>query len=343
MLEKLIKKYAKKYEGMPIALSGGIDSSLLAALIKPKFAITVELPQGKHNEIYYAKQVAKHLKIKHIIVEIDDSKWDKYMPIAVKAIGRPIPHFNIFPLFFMYQKLQQMGEKELVLGDGPDETMCGYTRDLIINYLYKIYDFEAFRNYKPLIDKILPPINETIERIIKNPISPTHKCSFKFICGHETGMKHYECECGKVKHYSIGELEKERGITEDFDCGWKFGYGDSITDANIRFMRPDMDDMSNGIAKYFGITNHRPYQDNKELDNYMYSLPLSAKIQKVEYGKFLLRKVAENYLPKEIVWRKEKVGGPVYPVNLMRSWLEKGEFDKEKYLEYQQNILNEKK
>jgi len=42
----------------------------------------------------------------------------------VKAIGRPIPHFNIFPLFTMYRKLYYMEEKELILGDGPDETMA---------------------------------------------------------------------------------------------------------------------------------------------------------------------------------------------------------------------------
>ena len=36
-LENKIKEVAKQYLGKPIALSGGIDSGLLAALIKPKF------------------------------------------------------------------------------------------------------------------------------------------------------------------------------------------------------------------------------------------------------------------------------------------------------------------
>jgi asparagine synthetase B (glutamine-hydrolysing) len=100
-----------------------------------------------------------------------------------------------------------------------------------------------------------------------------------------------------------------------------------------------MVDMSNSVARHFGITNHRPYQDNKELDGFMRNLPLKAKIHKVEYGKYALRKIAEKYLPKNIAWRKKKVGGPVYPVNLKKGWLENGEFNKEKYIEYQNEIL----
>ena len=57
-LEGLIKKAAKKYEGMPIALSGGIDSGLLAALIKPKFAINV-LPYLRLAEEPFARTGAK--------------------------------------------------------------------------------------------------------------------------------------------------------------------------------------------------------------------------------------------------------------------------------------------
>lgn len=289
MLEKLIKKYANKYEGMPIALSGGIDSGVLASIIKPKFAITVELPGGdKYNEIEYSQKVADYLDLDLIVVKCDDSKWDEYMPIAVKAIGRPIPHFNIFPLFFMYKKLQEMGEKNVVLGDGPDETMCGYARDLIINYLYKVYKFKAFENYSPLIDRILPPIDQAISRCV----------------GLETRSKDV-----------------------------------SIVDINI--MRPDMDDMSNGIAKYFGITNHRPYQDNVEIDDYMLALPEKKKIKDVEYGKYALRRIAAKYLPGDIAWRRKKVGGPVYPVNVMRNWMKNGEFDKTAYMQYQQEILNE--
>lgn len=284
ILEEKIIKSAEKYIGMPIALSGGIDSSLLAYFIKPKFAISVELPgDEKYNEIEWSKKVADFLNIKHIIVKIDDSLFDESINKAVKAIGRPIPHFNIFPLFEMYKKLAEMGETSVVLGDGPDETMCGYARDLIITHLYKLYDLDAFKNYKPLLDKILPTKTEAIKMVTN--------------------------------------LE---GFTD-------------VIEADIA-MRPDMDDMSNGIAKYFGITNHRPYQDDTELDDFMKNLPIEEKISEIEYGKYALRKIAAKYLPPEVAWRKKKVGGPVYPVGKL-IFNQEDEFAKENWLNLQQKIL----
>jgi asparagine synthetase B (glutamine-hydrolysing) len=283
-LEDKIEEACKPHTGKPLALSGGVDSSLLAVLMKPKFAITVDLPGGeKYNEIKWSKKVCAKLNIEHVIVECDDSKWDEYMRIAVKAIGRPIPHFNIFPLYCMYQKLFEMGIKEVVLGDGPDETMYGYARDLIVHQLYNIYTIESFENYKDLIDKVLPPLPETVRRLTN--------------------------------------VEAK-----------------SMMEANI-MMRKDMDDMSDGIATHFGITNIRPYQDNKELDNYMRDLPIEQKVQG-DYGKWELRRILAQYLP-EIADRKKKVGGPVYAVNILRNWMEDGEFDKKRYLAYQQQILND--
>jgi hypothetical protein len=36
------------------------------------------------------------------------------------------------------------------------------------------------------------------------------------------------------------------------------------------------------------------------------------------------------------------MGGPVVPVNLWMGWMEKGEFDKTEYLNYQKQILDGK-
>lgn len=283
-LERRIKEQVKPHVGKPIALSGGIDSSLLAALVKPRFAISVQLPGGsKYNEVQWARTVTKHLNIEHVVIRTDSSKFDEYTKLAVKAIGRPIPHFNIFPLYVMYKHLAQMGEKELILGDGPDETMAGYARDIIVDYLYKIYEFEAFEEYNELIGKILPSKLQAIERT--------------------TGLHGFN----------------------------------SVLAANIK-KRKEMDDMSDGIAKAFGIKNIRPYQDNQELDNFMKNLPIEEKIHG-EFGKYALRKIAAKYLPAAVAWRKKKMGGPVYPVNKVKGWMEDGEFGKKRWLQYQKEIL----
>jgi asparagine synthetase B (glutamine-hydrolysing) len=228
------------------------------------------------------------------------------MKIAVKAIGRPIPHFNIFPLFCMYKVLAQIGVRELVLGDGPDETMCGYARNLMMKYLYvDLFEEPAFEGYGPMLGRVLKPFEVAYAQAIDKD---------------EKEVKKLFDEAARMKKSAI-------------DC---------MCWIDMVMCRKDMDDMSNKIAEYFGIKNIRPYQDNPKLDNFMWNLPLKDKVHGF-YGKYLLRKIAAKYLPKEIAWRKRKVGGPVYPVNRLKGWLKYGEFDKRLYLEYQRRILNGRK
>lgn len=294
--KRRLKKETAKYIGTPVCISGGIDSGVLAAYVKPRFAITVDVPGGqKYGEIDYAKKVAKYLGLKLEIVTLDASKFDEDTEKAVKAIGRPIPHFNIFPLYEMYKRLYELGEKEVILGDGPDETMCGYARNLIMAYMYKVYDFEAFKNYESLINKV--DWLMIYERMVNKDIPK------KTWTKDESPLK-------------------------------------TMNQVDIDLMRPDMDDMSNGIAKSFEIKNIRPYQDNPEFDRWQFNLPDEAKIYNTEYGKYLLRLVASEVLPDEIAWRKTKMGGPVYPVNLLKDWDKtEGQFGKKRWMEYQEKIL----
>jgi asparagine synthetase B (glutamine-hydrolysing) len=301
ILHDTLIRTCKKYKGMPVALSGGIDSSLLAALCKPEFVISVELPDDRHNEIEWAKRVAEYLKLRHIIVRLDTSNFDKEVGEAVKMIGKPIPHFNILPLYQMYKKLSKMGVSELILGDGPDETMFGYARDLIFKYIYDVYKFPAFEGYKPLIDSVLPEPREAFAKMTGRDVK------------------------------EVNDLTKTIEMIEVEDLP-------PLVDINLK--RSEMDDMSNGIAKGFGITNHRPYQDNVEIDNFMRDLPIEDKVKDIEFGKVALRNICWKYLPYDIAWRKVKIGGPVFNVNVFKGWVKTdGLYGKESWLKFQEQFL----
>ena len=308
-LEELIKKALEKVpKDAVIAVSGGLDSGLLVALLEryspSQRLINVCLPYGKrYDETNYLDLLVNYLGLDEPIkVILDDREFKETFEKAVRIIGRPIPHFNIFPLYVMYKELAKNGVENVILGDGPDETMCGYTRHLIMNYLYKVLDIEAFGNYMPTIKKVLkPPVAQYLELVGKKP----------------------DDLLGKPSVFRGKELVN------------------TFCRIDMELMRPDMNDMSDKLAGHFGIKNWRPYED-KEVDEFMFNLPVNWKIDPSgEYGKYLLRKVAEKYLPKEIVWRKHKVGGPLVPVNRLMGWEgTEGEFGKKKYLEWQERILN---
>lgn len=299
-IEKAIQTVLKEYKGIPSTLSGGIDSGLLTALVRPQLAVTVSLPGGTiYDETKDAKKVAQHLGVKHLIIKPSDKRFEEDFVKAVKIIGKPTPHFNIFPLYAMFEKLHDLGIKELLIADGPDETLCGYTRHLIMYHFYgRAEVMEAFKFFQPVIRKItknLPNPTETYSQIINKNIP----------------KRNYDKSKSLLTNLCL------------FD---------------IKYMRPDMDIMANKLAPHFGVKIHRPYEklDNLFLsldDKYKVD-------ETGEYGKYILRQIASRYLPAEIAWRKHKVGGPVYPVNkIKKGWMKYGEFDKRLYMKWQEDIL----
>lgn len=104
------------------------------------------------------------------------------------------------------------------------------------------------------------------------------------------------------------------------------------TDLNLR----GCEDAEEKLAEHFGIKLIYPYI-NPTLEKFCFEeVPDELKIKDFT-TKYILRNIAEEYLPMEIVWRTNKMGGPVAPVGL---WLdEEKEFSKEKYLNLQTKIL----
>ncbi|MEO0128815.1 MAG: ATP-dependent sacrificial sulfur transferase LarE [candidate division WOR-3 bacterium] len=79
-LERL-KKILKKYSGVVVAFSGGVDSTFLLKMAIDIFknnviAVTATSPLHPENEIKLAKRIAKRLKVKHIIINSHELKND---------------------------------------------------------------------------------------------------------------------------------------------------------------------------------------------------------------------------------------------------------------------------
>lgn len=107
----------------------------------------------------------------------------------------------------------------------------------------------------------------------------------------------------------------------------KIGY----TDLQLR----EIEEMELALAKGFGINLVYPYM-TAELEEFCFTqVPDELKIKGFT-TKYIEKKIAEHYLPFDVVWRKNKIGGPTAPVGV---WLEqKDEFDKTKYLQMQEEI-----
>lgn len=114
-----------------VFLSGGVDSSLIAALAvrhRPCLhSFSAGFEESAWNELEYARLVADHLDLVHheIVIRPDDVL--KILPKLVWHYGQPFGDASAVPTYLV-SRLARQYVKVCLSGDGGDETFAGYWR-----------------------------------------------------------------------------------------------------------------------------------------------------------------------------------------------------------------------
>lgn len=112
-------------------LSGGIDSSLIVALMqrqstKPIQTFTIGFPVKEYDETRYARLVAKHLGTEHHELQVTPDAA-AILPQLVWHYDEPFGDSSAIPTWYLSQMTRQHVTVSLS-GDGGDELFAGYTR-----------------------------------------------------------------------------------------------------------------------------------------------------------------------------------------------------------------------
>ena len=175
----LLKEIKKIPRPFGIFLSGGIDSAILAALAKPDFAITCNFPLGeKYDEVKYAKLVAKKLNISLAVIQPPKETFVSDLETALGIIGKPINSFSIVP---WYHLMRNATGATMLNGEGADELFGGYSRYLILNHLFQMYDKPELIDYHPTLDFLLDGVHsKLIERNAPQTINLHEVMEFEY-------------------------------------------------------------------------------------------------------------------------------------------------------------------
>lgn len=127
-------------------LSGGLDSSLIAAIAASKaplhtFSIGYD-GYEQYDERPYAAQVAKHIGSVHHAYAFSQEAFLETIEELTDMLDEPLADPAMIPLFYLMKQIQAEGIKVVLTGDGSDELFLGYRT-------YKEYlDIEQLSNLK---------------------------------------------------------------------------------------------------------------------------------------------------------------------------------------------------
>ncbi|HMD98898.1 MAG TPA: asparagine synthase (glutamine-hydrolyzing) [Terriglobia bacterium] len=132
MLEGAVSSHLMSDVPLGVFLSGGVDSSAVAALMtkirrEPIQTFSVGYEEAPYSELPYAGVVAKHIGSVHHEVRVSCREFFDALPKLIWHEDEPIVWPSSVALYFVAQ-LAREHVTVVLTGEGSDETLAGYTR-----------------------------------------------------------------------------------------------------------------------------------------------------------------------------------------------------------------------
>ena len=119
-----------------ISLSGGLDSSILACLLKKNIsAVCIISKESPGNDLTFSQMIAKKfsIPIKIKIVDIDELLFAVNETIKILKVFNDIEIRNAVVMYLSLQTVKKNGFSSVITGDGADELFAGYNFWLKMN------------------------------------------------------------------------------------------------------------------------------------------------------------------------------------------------------------------
>lgn len=291
-IEKTMQEYVQekieqqKIKKIAIALSGGIDSTLVLCLLQKKFPhIDVETISIKFAESFdeskKASEISEFFDVKHSTILLDN--YLKELPQAIHAVGLPFWDLH----WYYVVKNAKTITKHLASGDGGDELFGGYTF--------------RYSKFLSLTTKFSTPLD---------------KVKAYLACHERDSVADQESVFGPKAKFSWNAIY--RFLLPHFDN--KLDSLDQIflADYNGKLLY-NFSIVNTKIHQHFDINNIAPIL-SKRLIDYSIKLPSNQKYDsKNNLGKTPLRQLLKKFGTDHLI-SAEKYGFSVNTINLWKSF-----------------------
>ena len=319
-------------------LSGGVDSSLIVALMqeqssKPVKSFSIGFENKEFNEAPFAKAVASHFQTDHHELYVTSKQARDVITELPKLFDEPFSDSSQIPTYLV-SKLAKQHVTVALSGDAGDELFGGYNRYHFGSDVYnKMSIFpRAFRQlisssvttFSPTTwTNAFNPVNSLLPKKIKQKNFGDRLHKFCEILGVESENEFYRI---LISHWSNpnslvkGGREPENSITisRDFLEGLPFAEQMMFFDT-LTYLPDDIlvkvDRASMGVS----LETRAPFLDHRIIE-LAWQLPLHLKINNGQ-GKYCLREILFKRIPRSLIERPKMgfgvpladwIRGPLY-------------------------------
>ena len=326
-------------------LSGGLDSSLIAALAQPLtdgelHSFSVGFEHADYDESHFQQVVAQALRTHHHSITIADDDISAIFPQVVHAAEVPLVRTAPAPLYRLAQLVRDTGMKAVLTGEGADEVFAGYD-------IFREAKVRRFCSRQPQ-SQIRPHLFRKLYPYLPGlkAQTPDYLAAFFGIHGADLSDPLYSHRprmkvTSAAKLFFSGDLKSKIG---DYDAGEelasklpeRFSHWHELHQAQYlecRFLLPSYILSSQGdrMAMAHSVETRFPFLDYR-LSEFAARLHPSLKLHGLT-EKYLLRRVAKQRVPEAVLQRQKQP----YRAPDSKSFTGKGEKD------YVRDLLSEKR
>ncbi|MCB1755465.1 MAG: asparagine synthase (glutamine-hydrolyzing) [Gammaproteobacteria bacterium] len=299
-------------------LSGGVDSSLITALMQANSSsrintFSIGFKEDAFSEAAYARQVAEHLGTHHTELYLSGQDALDVIPNLAAIYDEPFSDSSQIPTYLV-SKMAREHVTVALSGDGGDELFCGYNRYLFGDNIRKKLAFLPLPARRWLAKGLRTP---TIDQW-----NGLYQGSAK-ILGRKPGLKNLGDKIYKASDVIASKSERELyrrlvshwkfpgllipGASEyktelDGDVGKGLGFIESMMALDtVSYLPDDILVKVDRAAMYNSLETRVPFLNHRVVE-FAWSLPLAFKLKGAN-GKYPLKQILYKHVPKKLIDR----------------------------------------
>ncbi|RUM33693.1 MAG: asparagine synthase (glutamine-hydrolyzing) [Desulfobulbus sp.] len=289
-------------------LSGGVDSSLVAAAMPGAQTFSIGFADPSYNELHWAQLVARHLGVDHRDKILHPDILELFNKLLYH-MDDPIGDFSIFPTYLV-SGLARESVTVVLSGDGGDELFGGYETyiaDEKARQYAQIPSIIRRRMIEPIIHAVRPMeakkglINKAKRFIegLEQPDDFSH-ARWRIFAGEMEQALLFTPEARQQISTSPGDHIRQLFMK----AGRRHPLNKSLYVDLKSYLCDNILTKVDRMSMAVSLEARVPYLD-VELVELAFSMPASLKVHKGT-TKYLLKKVAARHLPEKCVYRPKE-------------------------------------